>query len=1544
MYSFPNSPFATLSGLEFKSTIFCLTLQDSRRASEENPLKAVFDLLKRPRINGKVTDAAMDIISNLLSLDDDALVTEDSPKAPEILIKNPRIPETEPEKNLSVGRRLILPHIDAIVNRLQSRMSGQKKKAVGKRDLAILSRIADLITDKEKSEILVGLLLPILTRKTGRMLNESSMVQMITSLTNLVDKSETPGRHIRTLAPLFEEISSLACRKLLCDLVVRIAKKSEDEMVSELVVELNALNRRWIDQPDFDRRLTAFRTIDDLIEKDSINVNVGLVAIFHSFFFLRHEKDLAMRSSSSHCLRKVSLALARKYSEEPQERKYIFDGVLLPLIKRSISGNNENLRAECVRILGDLSRVHPEVHYVFGDLHCLTDKHDKEVDFFENIIHLQQHRQGRALARFIRLAPQMKDPNSKTLLDFMLPLVSSYLCNEKFISKNSTVDFAAEAISVICKKLPFLPYQNILRLFIRKLRMNVEYQKQMVKVVIAIIDAFHFDFSEKKEKVENKNGNQEADESDEEDTEDLQEVKKESKKILKTSSGTNSPEYNLMVGLISSLIGTIAEFSTKEANHKLTKAQNAAQKEEEDILRIPIGVATVQLLHKVSKELLDTHLPKILMKLCTFLKSRLKSVRIVTRDMLKKIMEILGPGYLKILLDSITSILTRGYQVHVLVVTLHGILDRLKGNFKAGDIDDNLQCILKICMENVFGESAEEREVEKIAAKTHEAKFSNKSLLILQILATNINEKCLLDILLPFKEHLSKSHSAKVVNKVQDCLGKIVIGLGENKRISTESLLIFTYGVVSESIDTLKMKMAKKELTEVEREVLRRKPADIFLIADEKSASRKKVVKTNVQTNTHILTEFGLNLLHTLLKSERVDGAQFEGFLNPLVPIFRETLGGVHVKLSTLTLKCLTVVWTRQLMQEAIKERTLEDFVGKILEILKRYSSTELTKNDENFHLVKNTFKAIMALLRFVKDFTITEDQLKEILLHVDRDLHARQAIAFPLLRAIVAQKLYVPEIDNIIEFVAELCVTSDSDTVREEARQILITYLLDYPLDGAKFKQHLMFFLSQLTYSESPGRRSVVQLIQNLFKKLSQESLKKNSGVVFLAMGARFVEDELPEIREHIARCLEEILRRLDDETRRELWEIVLSLFRDKMSSHAEMGAIMSVRFMNADKTFRKRLNNFLPLIVRKLSGDELDDNLPGKFVRVHMEEADVEDESAARAKDHKLIQILIAIGKFFDKFPDILMDDNLASVVDGLAFKCQEFLGYDHSWVRYYSAKILATIAGNIDVDLLTRRLADPDEDTELKREFLYRNPESHIRSLALDLCAQLQPEHIQENMVGEVMKILLNLAKFIKHREIVKREKDAEEEDTKRDAGINLMWIVRRLRYAANGEVTQAPHSTIIRTSIFHWIQGLVHMLDSSTLRLLARSLLTPLLREMSTENNNHDQTLSQLATKIVEKIKKKLNSDDEFTSLVNEIHVKQMQKRAERKKTIAMEKVINPAKAAKRKASQQERKKVAKRRKMDVIKGKVAPKKRKTPPNAGNTAKKKRKKVK
>lgn len=84
------------------------------------------------------------------------------------------------------------------------------------------------------------------------------------------------------------------------------------------------------------------------------------------------------------------------------------------------------------------------------------------------------------------------------------------------------------------------------------------------------------------------------------------------------------------------------------------------------------------------------------MKICTFLKSHLESVRRIARETLQKIMLTIGTKYLNLLLDEMTPLLSRGYQVHVLVFTVHGVLNCLKDLYVPTDIDNILLTVLNV--------------------------------------------------------------------------------------------------------------------------------------------------------------------------------------------------------------------------------------------------------------------------------------------------------------------------------------------------------------------------------------------------------------------------------------------------------------------------------------------------------------------------------------------------------------------------------------------------------------------------------------------------------------------------------------------------------------------------------------------------------------------------------------------------------------------------------------------------------------------------------
>nr|CAD7268218.1 unnamed protein product [Timema shepardi] len=402
-------------------------------------------------------------------------------------------------ERLNYGSCLLLPHVGSLLAYLHSRLTASKRRSrLSRQELSVLSRVSELASDPITSDSLLRLLLPLLGR--GRQEPPETVVtDLLTSVGNLISQVPQPHTYLRSLAPLFGTVSHVTPRKLLSLVLESISKRCDDDkaLISgvQLVVGLNAWDARWVEQPDFIRRLDAFKQVHASLDAGEIGPDIGAIIIHNCFYILRKETDLSLRDSAGYCIRRLAPALCNKYKDVGPDREFLVSETVLNLVRAGIRDKNESMRHEAVALLGEMCRE-CDMHPVLRDLAKLANKADPEVDFFENLLHLQSHRKTRALLKFCLVARELtKPPNTRTLTQFILPLASSYLCCEKFATKNSIVDAAIEATGVVCRLLPWHQYETVLRYYLTKLGRHIEYQKQLVRIVVAILDAFHFDLS-----------------------------------------------------------------------------------------------------------------------------------------------------------------------------------------------------------------------------------------------------------------------------------------------------------------------------------------------------------------------------------------------------------------------------------------------------------------------------------------------------------------------------------------------------------------------------------------------------------------------------------------------------------------------------------------------------------------------------------------------------------------------------------------------------------------------------------------------------------------------------------------------------------------------------------------------------------------------------------------------------------------------------------------------------------------------------------------
>lgn len=127
--------------------------------------------------------------------------------------------------------------------------------------------------------------------------------------------------------------------------------------------------------------------------------------------------------------------------------------------------------------------------------------------------------------------------------------------------------------------------------------------------------------------------------------------------------------------------------------------------------------------------------------------------------------------------------LSRGFQLHVLTFTVHAILEAVRSQMQPGDLDECTDDILEICLEEQFGEVADEKDITGITAKTDEAKRT-KSLDMFRIVAAVVSEDQLQRLLDAVEVKLLAGHSARIVSKCEKIFEQLTSGLETNKVIS----------------------------------------------------------------------------------------------------------------------------------------------------------------------------------------------------------------------------------------------------------------------------------------------------------------------------------------------------------------------------------------------------------------------------------------------------------------------------------------------------------------------------------------------------------------------------------------------------------------------------------------------------------------------------------------------------------------------------------------------------------------------------------------
>ncbi|CAK5281436.1 unnamed protein product [Mycena citricolor] len=997
---------------------------------DERVLPKIYDCLIAPAVKPAVLSKIFDIVENIL-------------RHPDILTQHVS---------------LLLRNLAVLVERTKG--TAAVSSLLAQRQITILSQIAAYCTDADQATTLVSLFVPLL-RKPPKLVSEKVKAELLV-----------------ITSALFQSLRSRASRVALVTAYNSLARIHPSLIrVAGLLESLNAYSTRRIDEPDFDKRLSAFSRLNESLYSE-LRTDEWLPVLYHMLSAIQDSEELAIRTNSSFALRQfVDLAAGGKADFMGMFNKVLYSG-----LKNGLHSKHELVRSELLVVLAYAVTKCESLE----ELKPLLANGDEEANFFNNIHHIQIHRRSRALRRLAEQCDQFQ-LRSSTIADVLIPLVAHYLAVG--VDHHLVTD-AITATGKLAGQLVWAPYYSLVQKYLRLSAARDESERIYVRTLVALLDNFHFVMD---------------DVIVEEDEDEDEGKSKEKEKVARIADAVN-------VRLLPKLLNHLEKYDAKT----------------DDNNRIPIAVGIIKVALHLPTTTREPQITRLLTVLSQILRSKSQETRDLTRDTLAKIAVTLGPKWLGVMFKELRGALLRGPQLHVLAYVVHSVLVHVTSSDDFdGTLDECVNDVAYVSAEVVFGESGKDVMAEEFKTKMREVRSSSaKGLDSFGITAKYVSPSRISSLLVPLRAIMHETGSAKVMGLVDEVLKRVTSGLNANRLLGEGDLLVLCHTLISQNAKFLqetpiksKPKGKGKGKGKEEDYVVQVKR----IIAQESD---------HYAVNSYRFVTFGLDLIATAMRRSKFTSSDPEvtrRLESMFVPI-GNTLYSTSSPVLELGLKAAAGLFKYAFLKNL--EKSAPVFVSQALAIIKASGNTESS-------LVQTAFKSLAVMLRDgPASVSVSERDLIFLLDILTPDLEepARQQSCFAILKAVVARKLVVPEIYVVMDKVAEISVTSQSGPVQELCRSVLLQFLLEYPQGKGRLRNQMSFLAKNLAYEYESGRKSVLELLGAVLSKFEAGLVAEYSDLLFVALVMVLANDDSAKCREMAAALIKTLFTRLKDDRRQAL------------------------------------------------------------------------------------------------------------------------------------------------------------------------------------------------------------------------------------------------------------------------------------------------------------------------------------------------------------------------------------------------------------------------
>ena len=146
---------------------------------------------------------------------------------------------------------------------------------------------------------------------------------------------------------------------------------------------MNSFDKKRIDEPDFERRMSVFKKIRDLVKEEKEVDSIVIKAIFFNCcHYVKNETDNALKSNGLEALLDIAKIVKKIFEVDPGTAKTLIDKLFLKEIRSGIRLKDDTVRCDYLSFLHALVLNCSEVTARLRDLSKYVQSIDlKKVSF-----------------------------------------------------------------------------------------------------------------------------------------------------------------------------------------------------------------------------------------------------------------------------------------------------------------------------------------------------------------------------------------------------------------------------------------------------------------------------------------------------------------------------------------------------------------------------------------------------------------------------------------------------------------------------------------------------------------------------------------------------------------------------------------------------------------------------------------------------------------------------------------------------------------------------------------------------------------------------------------------------------------------------------------------------------------------------------------------------------------------------------------------------------------------------------------------------------